>query len=207
MTNHPIHLHGHEFEVTGTDGGPTPQALALARGDGRHRGRPDAAARVRRRRGGRLGLPLPQEPPHDERDGPRRADHDRRRPPATWSSKIRKLVPDYMVDGRARHGRHGRDGDAAARQHRADDERRRARSAGSRWAACSRVLKVRRDQQPGDYRDPGWFRHPAGTVAYEFTGQMPEPARPAAGAAPARSAPVGDVEVQIRKPGGHGGHH
>ena len=23
MTNHPIHLHGHEFEVSGTDGGPT----------------------------------------------------------------------------------------------------------------------------------------------------------------------------------------
>ena len=25
MTNHPIHLHGHEFLVTGTDGGPTPK--------------------------------------------------------------------------------------------------------------------------------------------------------------------------------------
>ena len=25
MTNHPIHIHGHEFEVTGTDGGPTPK--------------------------------------------------------------------------------------------------------------------------------------------------------------------------------------
>ncbi len=24
MTNHPMHLHGHEFTVTGTDGGPTP---------------------------------------------------------------------------------------------------------------------------------------------------------------------------------------
>jgi FtsP/CotA-like multicopper oxidase with cupredoxin domain len=24
MTNHPIHLHGHEFQVTGTDGGPVP---------------------------------------------------------------------------------------------------------------------------------------------------------------------------------------
>lgn len=24
MTNHPIHIHGHEFTVTGTDGGPTP---------------------------------------------------------------------------------------------------------------------------------------------------------------------------------------
>ena len=26
MTNHPIHLHGHEFMVTGTDGGPTPKS-------------------------------------------------------------------------------------------------------------------------------------------------------------------------------------
>jgi FtsP/CotA-like multicopper oxidase with cupredoxin domain len=26
MTNHPIHVHGHEFVVTGTDGGPTPRA-------------------------------------------------------------------------------------------------------------------------------------------------------------------------------------
>ena len=81
MTNHPIHLHGHEFLVTGTDGGPTPQERALVRGDHRRGGGPDAADRVPRRRGGRLGLPLPQEPPHHERDGPRRADHDRRGPP------------------------------------------------------------------------------------------------------------------------------
>lgn len=26
MTNHPIHLHGHEFLITGTDGGPTPKS-------------------------------------------------------------------------------------------------------------------------------------------------------------------------------------
>ena len=26
MTNHPMHLHGHEFQVTGTDGGPTPKS-------------------------------------------------------------------------------------------------------------------------------------------------------------------------------------
>jgi FtsP/CotA-like multicopper oxidase with cupredoxin domain len=31
MTNHPIHLHGHEFLVTGTDGGPTPKAPAGTR--------------------------------------------------------------------------------------------------------------------------------------------------------------------------------
>jgi FtsP/CotA-like multicopper oxidase with cupredoxin domain len=28
MTNHPIHMHGHEFEVTGTDGGPVPKSAA-----------------------------------------------------------------------------------------------------------------------------------------------------------------------------------
>ena len=49
MTNHPIHMHGHEFVVAGTDGGWTPPGVALARGDGRHRGRPDARLRVRGR--------------------------------------------------------------------------------------------------------------------------------------------------------------
>ena len=29
------------------------------------------------------------------------------------------------------------------------------------------VLKVRRNQKPGDYKDPGWYKHPPGTVAYE----------------------------------------
>ena len=29
------------------------------------------------------------------------------------------------------------------------------------------VMKVREDLAPGDYRDPGWYKHPQGTVAYE----------------------------------------
>ena len=73
MDSHPIHLHGYRFEVTGTDGGPIPQVGALARDDGERAGRHDARRRVRRRRAGRLGVPLPQVAPHDERDGPRRA--------------------------------------------------------------------------------------------------------------------------------------
>jgi hypothetical protein len=28
------------------------------------------------------------------------------------------------------------------------------------------VLKVRDGLKAGDYRDPGWYRHPKGTVAY-----------------------------------------
>jgi FtsP/CotA-like multicopper oxidase with cupredoxin domain len=31
MTNHPIHLHGHEFLITGTDGGPTPKSARSTR--------------------------------------------------------------------------------------------------------------------------------------------------------------------------------
>jgi hypothetical protein len=72
------------------------------------------------------------------------------------------------------------------------------------------VVKVRRDQKPGNYSDPGWFAHPPGTVAYEYNGATPDPARPAAatsqGSMPAAAPPA--VEVQIRKPGGgHGSHH
>ena len=29
------------------------------------------------------------------------------------------------------------------------------------------VMKVREDLAPGDYRDPGWYKHPQGTVACE----------------------------------------
>jgi len=76
------------------------------------------------------------------------------------------------------------------------------------------TVKVRREQKPGDYRNPGWFRHPAGTVAYEFTGQLPEVPRasvPAGGTARAPSVPMNPaargVEVRVRKPAsGHSGH-
>ena len=34
------------------------------------------------------------------------------------------------------------------------------------------VFKVRKDQPPGDYKDPGPYRFPAGTVAYEWTGSL-----------------------------------
>jgi hypothetical protein len=32
------------------------------------------------------------------------------------------------------------------------------------------VVKVREGLAPNDYKDPGWYKHPEGTVAYEFTG-------------------------------------
>jgi manganese oxidase len=65
------------------------------------------------------------------------------------------------------------------------------------------VLKVRRDQKPGDYSDPGWFKHPPGTVAYEWKGQLAPAARAPQAAAPAKAAARNDVEVTVRKPTQH----
>jgi hypothetical protein len=61
------------------------------------------------------------------------------------------------------------------------------------------VVKVRDDQPRGSYKDPGWYRHPAGTVAREFTGAMPQPAQAAAPKADAKT-------LKVRKPSGHGSH-
>jgi hypothetical protein len=72
------------------------------------------------------------------------------------------------------------------------------------------VLKVRADQKPGDYGDPGWFKHPPGTRAYEWAGALQEPARSFQGGG-GSMAPAGrpdkDVEVQVRKPAHGQGRH
>jgi hypothetical protein len=63
------------------------------------------------------------------------------------------------------------------------------------------VVKVRDNIARGDYKDPGWYRHPAGTLASEYTAGMP--------AAPRAAAPGPDASaVQVRKPkpNGHKGH-
>jgi hypothetical protein len=55
------------------------------------------------------------------------------------------------------------------------------------------MVKVREGQGRNDYKDPGWYKHPPGTLAREWTGELPAaprapntPASPAAPAAPAQ---------------------
>jgi hypothetical protein len=71
------------------------------------------------------------------------------------------------------------------------------------------VVKVRKNQKPGDYANPGWFRQPSGTGAFEYTGTLSEPARFKAESGesmPLKQKPAQDMEFQIRKPTGHSGH-
>lgn len=60
------------------------------------------------------------------------------------------------------------------------------------------VVKVREGLAAGDYKDPGWYQHPSGTVSYEWTGQTQQAAR--------QEAPAFDrsktAEVTVVKPGG-----
>jgi manganese oxidase len=59
---------------------------------------------------------------------------------------------------------------------------------------------VRDDVRPGDYRDPGWFKHPADTVASEYTVEEGD----AVPRAPRIKAD--DHTLDVRKPGPHEGH-
>ncbi|TCS33095.1 FtsP/CotA-like multicopper oxidase with cupredoxin domain [Paucimonas lemoignei] len=175
MTNHPIHLHGHEFQVTGTDGGWTNPAsrwpevtVDVAVGQMRaiefeatdlgdwafhcHKSHHTMNA---------MGHDVPTMIGVDHRG---------------VAEKINKLVPDYMVMGERGMG------DMGQMEMPIPDNTLPMMSGqgpfgGVEMGGMFTVVKVRRDQKPGDYKDPGWYKHPAGTVAYEWKGETPAPAR------------------------------
>ena len=208
MTNHPMHLHGHEFTVTGTDGGPTPKSTRW----------PEVTADVA------VGQMRQFEFLADEEgdwafhchkshhtmnamghDVPTMIGVDHRK----VVSEITKLVPDYMVMGERGMA------DMAEMEMPLPDNTARMMSGEGPFGSVEMggmfsMVKVRKDQKPGDYKDPGWYKHPAGTVAYEWTGALPNPTRFAAEGGQtmkAQNMPARKVEVQVRKPamGGMGG--
>ena len=208
MTNHPIHLHGHEFTVTGTDGGPVPKSarwpevttdiavgqmrqidfIADEEGDWAfhcHKSHHTMNA---------MGHGVPTMIGVDHREVVR---------------KITRLVPDYMVMGERGMADMG-EMEMPLPDNTAPMMTGQGPFGGVEMGGMFSVLKVRRQQPSGDYTDPGWFQHPPGSVAREWAGPMAEPARAApqgSAALPAAERPAGTVEVQVRKPAGHGGHH
>ena len=120
---------------------------------------------------------------------------------ASLAQKITRLVPDYMAIGE--HGM----GDMTEMKMPLPENTLPMMMGDGPFGSLEMggmfsVLKVRKNQKPGDYSDPGWYKHPKGTVAYEYQG----PALPAANAPDTPASAGKSVEVQARKPGGHGGH-
>jgi hypothetical protein len=65
------------------------------------------------------------------------------------------------------------------------------------------IVKVRRNQKPGDYRDPGWYKHPPGSVAYEYSGPLPPTTQyrsPGGQSMPRINRQSTDTVVSVRKP-------
>ena len=62
------------------------------------------------------------------------------------------------------------------------------------------TLKVREGLARNDYKDPGPYQFPKGSVAYEFVGETPDAQRQIV------TDDKAALEVQVRKPTGHAGH-
>jgi hypothetical protein len=202
MTNHPMHLHGVEFEVTGTDGGPTPKGSRW----------PEVTADVAVGQMRQIEFVASEEgdwafhchKSHHTMNAMGHAvptmigvDH------TGLAGKISKLVPDYMVMGERGMA------DMAEMEMPLPDNTLPMMGGQGQFGAVEMggmftTMKVRRGQKRGDYSDPGWFKHPPGTVAREVSEAVAEPVRAPQAASP-EGAP-GDIEVTVRKPTGHTGH-
>ena len=205
MTNHPIHLHGHEFLITGTDGGPTPKASRF------HEVTTDIAVGQMRQ----IEFLADEEGDwafhcHKSHHTMNPMGHD---VPTLigvdhtgLAKQITSLIPDYMVMGERGMA------DMAEMEMPLPENTIPMMTGEGPYGSVEMggmfsVVKVRRDQKPGDYSDPGWYRQPEGTQAWEWTGPIPEPARFAAEGGSSMpvspsSNPSGQpVEVRARKPG------
>ncbi|HVK55728.1 MAG TPA: copper oxidase [Burkholderiales bacterium] len=205
MTNHPIHLHGHEFVVTGTDGGWTPPGSRwpevttdIAVGQMRaiefdatdvgdwafhcHKSHHTMNA---------MGHDVPTLIGVDHKG---------------VAEKINKLVPEYMVMGDKGMA------DMGEMQMPLPDNTLPMMTGSGQFGALEMggmftVVKVRDGIGRNDYKDPGWYKHPPGSVAYEWTGSQQE--IPSSGKAPgASSAPAksGETVLKVRKGSSHHGH-
>ena len=207
MTNHPIHVHGHEFTVTGTDGGPTPKGSRW----------PEVTADIAVGQMRQIDFVADEEGDwafhcHKSHHTMNAMGHNVPTLIGVDHSgvarKINKLIPEYMVMGERGMA------DMTEMEMPIPDNTAPMMTGEGPFGSVEMggmfsVLKVRRDQKPGDYKDPGWFKHPEGTVAHEYTGPITEPSRFKAEGGqsmPRVQSPAKAIEVQVRKPTSHSGH-
>jgi hypothetical protein len=206
MTNHPIHIHGHEFQVTCTDGGWVPKGARW----------PETTVDVAI--GQMRAFEFVADNPGDwafhchkshhvmnamGHDVPTMIGVDHR----GLAQKIIKLVPDYMVMGERGMA------DMGEMEMPLPDNTLPMMSGKGPFGPLEMggmftVIKIRKDLPRTDYRDPGWYTHPQGTVSFEWTGDAPaaQRANSRPGTASA-STTQQEREVRARKPSSHGNHH
>ncbi|MFZ6672678.1 multicopper oxidase family protein [Undibacterium sp. Xuan67W] len=199
MTNHPIHIHGHEFQVTGTDGGAIPKTARW----------PEVTTDIAVGQMRQIEFVADEEGDwafhcHKSHHTMNAMGHDVPNmigvPHADLAEKMTNLIPGYMTMGS--------EGMADMAQMQMPLPHNTAPMMGGDGPFGSlgmggmfSVLKVRKNQAAGDYKDPGWYQQPKGSQAYEWTGPLQDPKRESTKSTDEKNA--GQIEVQIRKPAHH----
>jgi hypothetical protein len=204
MTNHPIHLHGHEFVVAGTDGGWTPPASRW----------PEVTADIAV--GQMRAIEFDANELGDWAFHCHKAHHTMNAMGHTVAtmigvdqrsvlSKINRLVPDYMVMG-DKGGSMG-DMEMPLPDNTLPMMTGTGPFGGIEMGGMFTTVKIRKGLARNDYKDPGWYRHPAGTLAYEWKGANAE--MPPAAQAPdmqRMAAKPGETILTATKGGSHNNH-
>ena len=173
MTNHPIHLHGHEFEVTGTDGGWVPASARW----------PEVTTDVAV--GQMRAIEFIANEPGDWAFHCHKSHHTMNAmghqvptmigvDQQAAAKKVNKLLPDYMVMGANGMA------DMGEMEMPIPDNTLPMMTGQGPYGAIGMggmfaVVKVRDGLAPDDYKDPGWYKQPSGTQPRPFTGDVPPP--------------------------------
>jgi FtsP/CotA-like multicopper oxidase with cupredoxin domain len=202
MTNHPIHIHGHEFMVTGTDGGWVPPSarwpevsVDIAVGQMR------AVEFVANNPGdwafhchkshhtmNAMGHEIPTMIGVNQRD---------------LVKKIHDLVPEYMAMGETGMAEMS-EMSASMKMELPENTLPMMTGTGQfgpiDMGGMFTTVKVREGLGRKDYKDPGPYKNPAGTVAREVENDLPPIQRST------EKVPESGVEMKVRKPVDHSHH-
>jgi FtsP/CotA-like multicopper oxidase with cupredoxin domain len=175
MTNHPIHLHGHHLSVTCTDGGWVPETAQW----------PETTIDVPV--GAIRAIDVVADAPgdwafhcHKSHHTMNAMGHDTRNfigaKQKELTKAIRQVAPDYMPMGSAGMAEMG-----SMEMPMPDNTLPMMTGFGQfgpiEMGGMFTVVTVREGLAANDYRDPGPYKNPEGTVAYEFKGAIAEPPR------------------------------
>ncbi len=165
MWNHPMHLHGMTFEVTGGEGGrwskPWRSAATEIVGVGQTRDLEFIAVpgdwafhcHMSHHTMNTMGHGIPNPVGVDQAD---------------VEARIRRLLPGYMAmgaNGMAEHQDHVDSGHMRGPENTLPMMMGKGPFGNLEMGGMFTLIKVRDDLAPGDYRDPGWFVAPAETRA------------------------------------------
>ncbi|WP_094542216.1 multicopper oxidase family protein [Brucella grignonensis] len=190
MTNHPIHMHGYDFEVTCTDGGCVrPEArwpevsidipvgaMRAYEFDAKYVGDWAIHCHKSHHTMNAMGHEIPTFIGVDKKE---------------VAKKIRQIRPEYMPMGTAGMADMG-EMSMEIPENTVPMMTGWGPHGPIEMGGMFSVVKVREGISADDYSDPGWYENPPGTQAWEWTGSLPEPVK------------AKDAKTQL--PSGHSNH-